>query len=52
MVLSNKWLVRLVIAVFIIYGNTHAKKLVMVPYIFLKSLKFNTGKKNLVMTIL
>ena len=52
MVLSNKGFVRLVIAVFIIYGNTHAKKLVMVPCIFLKSLKCNTGKKNLVRTIL
>ena len=52
MVLSNKGFVGLVIVVFIIYGNTQAKKLVMVPCILLKSLKRNTGKKNLVMTIL
>ena len=31
MVLSNKGFARLVIAVFIIYGNTQAKKLVNVP---------------------
>ena len=44
MVLSNKGFARLVIAVSVIYGNTHAKKLVMVPCI--------TGKTNLVVTIL
>ena len=50
MVLSNKGFARPVITVFIIYGNTHAKKLVMGSMYFLKSLKCNTGK-NLAMTI-
>ena len=44
MVLSNKGFARLVIAVFIIYGYTHAKKLVMVPCIFLKSFKVGEDK--------
>ena len=50
MVLSNKVFGRLVITVFIIYGSTHAKILVMGFMNF--SLKYNTGKKNIVMTIL
>ena len=45
MVLSNQGFARPVITVFIIYGSTHAKKLVMGSMYFLKSLK------NLVMTI-
>ena len=43
MVLSNKGFGRLVITVFIIYGSTHAMNF---------SVKYNTGKKNIVMTIL
>ena len=39
MVLSNKGFARPVITVFIIYGSTHAKKLVMGSIHFLKSLK-------------
>ena len=50
MVLSNKGFAKPVITVFIIYGSTHAKKLVMGSMYFLKSLKCNIGK-NLAMTI-
>ena len=50
MALSNKRFAGPVITVFIIYGITHAKKLVMGSMYFLKSLKYNIGK-NLVMTI-
>ena len=53
MVLRNKGFSRLVIILFIIYGSTHAKNLVIGSIDFsLKSLKYNTGKKILVMTIL
>ena len=50
MVLSNKGFARPVITVFIIYGSTHAKNLVIGSMYFLKSLKYNIGK-NLPMTI-
>ena len=50
MALSNKGFARPVVTVFIIYGSTHAKKLVMGSMYFLKSLKCNIGK-NLVTTI-
>ena len=48
--LSNKGFARPVITVFIIYGSTHAKKLVMGSMYFLKNLKGNIGM-NLVTTI-
>ena len=50
MVLSNKGFARPVITVFIIYGSTHAKNLVIGCMYFLKSLKCNIGM-NLAMTI-
>ena len=50
MVLSSKGFGRLVITVFIIYGSIHEKNWVMGFMNF--SLKYNTGKKNIVMTIL
>ena len=50
MALSNKGIARPVITVFIIYGSTHAKKLVMGSMYYLKSLKCNIGE-NLLMTI-
>ena len=50
MVLSNKGFARLVTIVFIIYGKHTCQNLVMGFMNF--SLKYNTGKKNIVMTIL
>ena len=42
MVLSNKGFASFVITVFIIYGSTHAKKLIMGSMYFLNSLKCNS----------
>ena len=46
MVLSNKGFARPVISVFIIYGSTHTKNLVIGSMYFLKSLKCNIGKND------
>ena len=51
MVLNNKRFGRLVITAFIIYGSTHAKINLVMGFMNF-SLKYNTGKKNIVMTIL